>query len=611
MCGIIGYTGDENAVPKLLAGLSALEYRGYDSAGIAVFDSQGEMKTIKSRGRLDFLEKKIDDLPQKLDAHCGIGHTRWATHGEPSDINSHPHGTDNVSIVHNGIIENYAEIKVFLSQKGYEFVSETDTETAAKLIDYYYIEQKDPFKAISLAKNMIRGSYAIGAMFSDIPNTIYAFRKDSPLIAAKSDKGNFIASDITAVLKHTNRYFRLEEGEIAVIKPQTIEVLDSSNTLLEKEYETAEWDTEAAEKGGYSHFMIKEIHEEPEALLQTVRPRIKDGLVDFDISELSDSRLCQFKSIHIVACGTAMHAGLVGKYAIENLARVPVNVEIASEFRYKNPILNKDDLVIIISQSGETADSLAALRLSKESGVYTLAVVNVAGSTIAREADSVIYTWAGPEIAVASTKAYTVQLGIMYLLALRLAYAHGKLTKQEVCDYTDKLCNQVPDAIRKAIESKELCHEVAKKYKDHKSVFFIGRGADYVLSMESSLKLKEISYIHSEAYAAGELKHGTISLITEGTPVFALVNFEDLYEKMISNIREVRARGASVILICREGMKIPEDIADDILIVPAVEKLFTPIPAITYSQLIAYYSSLELGCDIDRPRNLAKSVTVE
>ncbi len=610
MCGIIGYSGSENAVPKLISGLSALEYRGYDSAGIAVFENENTLKTIKSKGRLTCLEEKIGLLPEKLTAYCGIGHTRWATHGEPSDVNSHPHGTDRLSIVHNGIIENYTEIKAFLVSNGYTFESETDTETGAKLIDYYYGITKDPMDAINKAREMLTGSYAIGVVFADIPATIYAFRKDSPLIAAVSDKGNFIASDITAILKYTNRYMRLEQGEIAVITKQEIKVYSQDKKPVEKLIETADWDTEAAEKGGYPHFMIKEIHEEPNVLTQTIRPRIKDGMPDFDIAELTDERLASFKRIHIVACGTAMHAGLMGKFAAESLARVPVEVEIASEFRYKNPILDKEDLVIFISQSGETADTLAALRLSQAMGAYTLAVVNVAGSSIAREADSVIYTWAGPEIAVASTKAYTVQLGIMYLFALRLAYANKKLSEESVKKYVEELC-LIPKAIEKALENEGECEKIANKYKDCKNAFFIGRGADYALSMESALKLKEISYIHSEAYAAGELKHGTISLITDGTPVFALANYRDLYEKMISNIKEVRSRGAKVILICGENTEVPEDIADDILRVPEVNELFAPIPAVAYSQLIAYYTSVQLGCDVDRPRNLAKSVTVE
>ena len=611
MCGIIGYTGGENAVPKLLEGLSALEYRGYDSAGIAVFGDGDALQVVKSKGRLALLEDKINHLAEKLSSHCGIGHTRWATHGEPSDVNSHPHGTPRVYIVHNGIIENYAEIKAFLIGKGYTFVSETDTETAAKLIDYYYTQTGDPTDAMALALKMLSGSYAIGAIFAGHPGTIYATRKDNPLIIAVSDIGNFIASDIPAVLKYTNKYYRIDEGEVAVITPKDVTVLSPDKQPVNKPLEVADWDIEAAEKGGYPHFMIKEIHEEPDAIIKTLRPRIKNGMPDFGIPELTDEKLASFERIHIVACGTAMHAGLIGKYAAESLARIPVNVEIASEFRYKNPILGKRDLVIIISQSGETADTLAALRLAKENGVYTLAIVNVAGSSIVREADSVIYTWAGPEIAVASTKAYTVQIAVMYLFALRLAYACAKLDEEQVKAYVAELLDIAPKMIQKALDREPECARIAKKYKDQNDIFFIGRGADYALSMESALKLKEISYIHCEAYAAGELKHGTISLITDGTPVFALANYEGFYEKMISNIKEVRARGARVILMCSENAAVPENVADDILRVPTMSELFMPIPSATLSQLIAYYTSLYLGCDVDKPRNLAKSVTVE
>ena len=611
MCGIIGYTGSENAVPKLLEGLSALEYRGYDSTGIALTGDSQDLKVVKSKGRLVLLAEKISSLPEELTSNCGIGHTRWATHGEPSDVNSHPHGTPRVYIVHNGIIENFAEVKRFLEGKGYVFESETDTETAAKLIDYFYCQTNDPVSAISEAIKRLAGSYAIGAVFAKYPGKIYATRKDNPLIVAVSQIGNFIASDIPAVLKYTNKYYRIDEGEIAVITSSDVTVLSKNLAPVEKPLEQADWDIEAAEKGGYPHFMIKEIHEEPDALIKTVRPRVKNGMPDFNIPELTDEKLASFERIHIVACGTAMHAGLVGKFAVENLARIPANVEIASEFRYKNPILSKKDLAIIISQSGETADTLAALRLAKSEGVYTLAIVNVAGSSIAREADSVIYTWAGPEIAVASTKAYTVQIAVMYLFALRLAYACKRISKEQTETYTTELLDVAPQMIQKALDLESKCAKIAKKYKDNSSIFFIGRGADHALSMESALKLKEISYIHCEAYAAGELKHGTISLITTGTPVFALANYDGLYEKMISNIKEVRARGAKVMLMCKEGISVPDGVADDILSVPQMSELFMPIPSATLSQLIAYYTSLYLGCDVDKPRNLAKSVTVE
>lgn len=611
MCGIIGYTGQQNAVPKLIEGLSALEYRGYDSAGIAIFSERNTLQVIKAKGRLAALEEKINSYSEKLSSNCGIGHTRWATHGKPSDINSHPHGTKRVYIVHNGIIENFAEIKDFLKEKGYVFESETDTESAAKLIDYYYGITNDPVDAMSEAIKTLSGSYAIGAIFADHPGKIFATRKDNPLIIAVSENGNFIASDIPAVLKYTNKYYRIDEGEVAVVSENDILILSNEKKPVEKKLEQADWDIEAAEKGGYPHFMIKEIHEEPDAIVKTVRPRVKNSMPDFGISELDDKKLASFDRIHIVACGTAMHAGLIGKYAIEKLARVPVNVEIASEFRYKNPILNKNDLVIIISQSGETADTLAALRLAKNEGIYTLAIVNVAGSSIAREADSVIYTWAGPEIAVASTKAFTVQIAIMYLFALRLAYACGKLDEAQTKAYVEELLNTAPEIIKKSLEFENICAEIGKQYKDNSSIFFIGRGADYALGMESALKLKELSYIHCEAYAAGELKHGTISLITDGTPVFAFANYDDLYEKMISNIKEVRARGASVILFCKENTVVPEEVADHIVRIPTMSELYMSIPMSTISQLIAYYTSLYLGYDVDKPRNLAKSVTVE
>ena len=610
MCGIIGYTGTECAIPKLVEGLTALEYRGYDSAGVALFTDDSLM-SVKAKGRLAFLSEKLSAVKEAETTCCGIGHTRWATHGEPSDKNSHPHGTNKLYIVHNGIIENYTELKAFLIGEGYSFESETDTETAAKLIDYFYSKGMSPVEAIRKATEKITGSYAIGVVFYDRKGTIYAFRKDSPLLVCPSDIGSFIASDISAVLRHTKKFIRLEEGEIAVLTAENIEVLSADGKSVSKEYETASWDIEAAEKGGFPHFMIKEIHEEPDAILKTLRPRIKNGLPDFGIAELTDEKLSSFSNIHIVACGTAMHAGLIGKGAIEKLARVPVNVELASEFRYKNPILRKNDLVIIISQSGETADTLAALRLAKAEGIYTLAVVNVAGSTIAREADSVVYTWAGPEIAVASTKAYSVQISLLYLFAIRLALAERTISEAQAAEMCDELLNKVPGAVSRAIELKDLCSSIAEKYKEHSSIFFIGRGHDYALSCESALKMKEISYIHCEAYAAGELKHGTISLITDGTPVFAFATCSDLFEKMVSNIKEVKSRGAKVVLFTKETMEIPEDIADDIIRIPELSEIFMPITAITPSQTIAYCMSCHLGCDVDKPRNLAKSVTVE
>ncbi|MBQ9940741.1 MAG: glutamine--fructose-6-phosphate transaminase (isomerizing) [Clostridia bacterium] len=611
MCGIIGYTGSENAVPRLLEGLRTLEYRGYDSAGIAIFSEKNSLTGIKSKGRIENLEAKLSYFPDASVSHCGIGHTRWATHGEPSDINSHPHGTPRVYIVHNGIIENYAELKDFLISQGYTFSSQTDTEAAALMIDYCYNLTQNPADAILSAVKRFKGSYAIGAVFSSEPGKIYAIRKDNPLIAAISSDGCFIASDLPAVLKYTDNYMRIDEGELAVVEQSGIKIYSPDKTEVKRDFKKAEWDVSCATKGEYPHFMLKEIHEEPTALFQTLYPIISDGMPNFDSAGLNDTRLKKFKKIYVVACGTAMHAGLVGKFIAEKMARVPLEVEIASEFRYKNPILDKTDMVIIISQSGETADSLAALRLAKQCGAYTLGVVNVPGSSVAREADGVIYTHAGPEIAVASTKAYTVQLGIMYLFAFRLAYAHEKMDSSQLRKYTQELITSVPELIHKILDTQSECAAISKKYKNAHSAFFIGRGLDYALSSEAALKLKEISYIHSEAYAAGELKHGTLSLVCEDTPVFAFAGCADLLDKTISNLREVRARGGKVVLICQQGFQVPSDSYDDILYLPSCDQMFTIFPAATIAQLIAYYTSLELGRDIDRPRNLAKSVTVE
>ncbi len=610
MCGIIGFSGIENSVPKLIGGLKALEYRGYDSAGIAVFTDDG-ITVVKAKGRIANIEAKLDSEYKTLTSLCGIGHTRWATHGEPSDVNSHPHGTDRLRLVHNGIIENYIQLKKELQQLGYTFESDTDTEIASKLVDYNYNRTNDPIEAMKLSIEKLQGSYALGIIFNDHPGKIFATRKDSPLIVALSDKGNYIASDIPAVLKHTNKYYQMEQGEIAVVESSSVTVTDVNKNKIEKEVMVADWDINAAEKGGYAHFMIKEIHEEPVSIINTLRPRIKNGLPDLDIPELTDEMIRSFKRISIVACGTAMHAGFIGRTAVEKLARIPVKVEIASEFRYKNPILDKDDLVIIVSQSGETADTLAALRLSKEMGAYTLAIVNVAGSSIAREADSTLYTWAGPEIAVASTKAYTVQISLMYLLAAKIALCNKKITEDEAKEFLHILLEQAPVAVEDALKLSDACKTLSEKYKDSQHLFFIGRGIDYDIAQEASLKLKEISYIHSEAYAAGELKHGTISLITDGTPVIAVCTQDYLYEKMISNIKEVKARGARVIMICKEGAHGADDVADDIFVVPRLSELFMPIPAMTVLQLIAYHTSVLLGCDVDKPRNLAKSVTVE
>ena len=606
MCGIVGYVGDRDCADVLVDALSKLEYRGYDSAGIAVVE-KGVIKVEKCKGRLANLVDKmaVDGKPQ---GHCGIGHTRWATHGEPSDINSHPHGNKRVSIVHNGIIENYKQIKDFLIEEGYSFVSETDTETVAKLLDYYYVD--DPVDTIIKVLSEIKGSYALGIMFRDYPDTVFAVRKECPLIVGVGENENFLASDVPAIIKYTRDYYLLEANEIAVVKKDSVQIYDMHKEPVHKEINTADWDVDAAEKGGYEHFMLKEIHEQPAAVRDTVSPRIINGMPDLSQDGVDMQKLKDYRQIFIVACGTAMHAGMVGKYVIEKLARKPVIVDIASEFRYRDPIITKDDLMIVISQSGETADTMAVLRLAKEVGAATLAVVNVVGSSIAREADMVIYTHAGPEISVASTKAYMVQISVMYLLAFELAYANGTIDKERCMELTAQL-GQMPDIIRETLELKDTCSFVASKLVNAESLLYIGRGLDYALSMEGSLKLKEISYIHSESYEAGELKHGTISLITEGMPVIAVATQKKLIEKTVSNIREVKARGAMVILICDNSIEVGEGVADYIIRLPQTDEQLMPMAAAAPLQLIAYYTSVLKGNDVDKPRNLAKSVTVE
>ena len=606
MCGIVGYVGDRDCADVLVDALSKLEYRGYDSAGIAVFE-KGMIKVEKCKGRLANLVDKmaVDGKPQ---GHCGIGHTRWATHGEPSDINSHPHGNKRVSIVHNGIIENYKQIKDFLVEEGYSFVSETDTETVAKLLDYYYVD--DPVDTIIKVLAEIKGSYALGIMFRDYPDTVFAVRKESPLIVGVGENENFLASDVPAIIKYTRDYYLLETNEIAVVKKDSISIYDMHKEPVHKEINTADWDVDAAEKGGYEHFMLKEIHEQPAAVRDTVSPRIINGMPDLSQDGVDMQKLKEYRQIFIVGCGTAMHAGMVGKYVIENMARIPVEVDMASEFRYRDPLITKEDLLIVISQSGETADTLAVLRLAKEVGAATMAVVNVVGSSIAREADMVVYTHAGPEISVASTKAYMVQISVMYLLAFELAYANGTIDKEKCMELTRQL-GQMPDIIRETLELKDTCSFVASKLMNAESLLYIGRGLDYALSMEGSLKLKEISYIHSESYAAGELKHGTISLITEGMPVIAVATQKKLIEKTVSNIKEVKARGAMVVLICDGSIEVDDDVADYIIRLPQTDEQLMPMAAAAPLQLIAYYTSVLKGNDVDKPRNLAKSVTVE
>lgn len=604
MCGIVGYIGERSCAEILLDGLSKLEYRGYDSAGISVLTEEG-IRTVKRRGRLQNLRGAVETA--KLTGNCGIGHTRWATHGEPSDRNSHPHGTGRLSLVHNGIIENYLGIREMLERRGYVFESETDTEAAAKLIDFCY--KGDPLAALREALPVLRGSYAFSVIFADYPGKIFAVRRDSPLIVGLSEEGNFTASDIPAILRYTRRYLLLDTDEIAVVERERVTVFDVAGNRVEKEVKTADFDMGAAEKGGYPHFMLKEIHEQPKALRDTIQPRLEDGLPRF--SELPDDFFDGITKIYIVACGTAMHAGLVGRCAIERYAGIPVEVDLASEFRYREPLLDPEHhLFVCITQSGETADSLAALRLAKARGVRTLSVVNVLGSTISRESDQVLYTYAGPEIAVASTKAYSVQLAVMYLLALRLALLRKGISEEEVRRLTAELC-RMPEVVEQVLAREDEIHHIAAACQNAHDLFFIGRGLDYALSQEGSLKLKEISYIHSEAYAAGELKHGTISLVTDGVPVFALATQYGLYEKMIGNIKEVKARGAQVVLLHREKAADVGKIADLSFALPQMEELFCPIPGVTVLQLFAYYCSLLRGCDVDKPRNLAKSVTVE
>ena len=601
MCGIVGYSGKRDAVKLLTAGLSKLEYRGYDSAGIAVCKKDGEIKLFKSKGRLSFLEEKLKK--EELSSNVGIGHTRWATHGEPSDVNSHPHRSGRVTLVHNGIIENYMQLKEKLISKGKTFLSETDTEVIVALIDHYYVD--NPIQAIYTAISKVKGSYALAVMFDDIPNTIYSIRKDSPLVIGVGKEEIIIASDIPAFLSETRDYYLLDEGELAIVKDGTVTFCDEWYAEHEKELLTASWDIEAAEKCGYPHFMLKEMHEQPKTLKDTVFPRISEDNIVLK-NELEDTSF--IKRIHIVGCGSAMHAGLLGKSFIEKYARVPVSVEIASEFRYASPVLSEGDVIVLISQSGETADSLAVIKLAKEMKIPTVAIVNVVGSSIARNADKVIYTNAGPEIAVATTKAYTAQVSVLYLLGLRLAYDRKTIEEARYNEIIDAL-HQLPAKVEEVLANEAEYQHLASIYHGAKDMFFIGRGQDSSLCCEGSLKLKEISYMHSEAYAAGELKHGTISLITEGVPVVAVATTEAMFEKTVSNIKEVTSRGADVVFVSQ---------FDDIggfykekIKLPALDEAIIPILGIIPLQLFAYYVSICRGCDVDKPRNLAKSVTVE
>ena len=612
MCGIVGFTGAQQAAPILLDGLSKLEYRGYDSAGIAVRNGENETEVVKAKGRLKSLAEKTDNGTAVLGS-CGIGHTRWATHGEPSESNAHPHKSDdgNVVAVHNGIIENYLELKEKLTRKGYVFYSETDTEVAVKLIDYYYKKYEGtPIDAINHAMVRIRGSYALAVMFKDYPEEIYVSRKDSPMILGIEDGESYIASDVPAILKYTRNVYYIGNMELACVRKGEITFYNLDGEEIEKELKTIEWDAEAAEKAGFEHFMMKEIHEQPKVVGDTLNSVLKDGQFDLSSVGLSEEEIKDISQIYIVACGSAYHVGIAAQYVIEDLAKIPVRVELGSEFRYRNPLLDPKGLVIVISQSGETADSLAALRESKEKGIRTMAIVNVVGSSIAREADSVFYTLAGPEIAVATTKAYSTQLMATYILALQFAKVRGEISDETYKNMIAEL-QTIPDKIAKILEDKERIQWFASKQANAHDVFFVGRGIDYAICMEGSLKMKEISYIHSEAYAAGELKHGTISLIEDDILVVGVLTQPDLYEKTISNMVECRSRGAYLMGLTTFGQYNIEDSTDFAVYIPKIDPHFATSLAVIPLQLLGYYISVAKGLDVDKPRNLAKSVTVE
>jgi glutamine---fructose-6-phosphate transaminase (isomerizing) len=607
MCGIVGYIGDQRSTPVLINGLKKLEYRGYDSAGVAVYH-QGELEIVKSKGRLSVLEEKVNKM--NPDGLIGIGHTRWATHGEPNDLNSHPHMSHNgkIAVVHNGIIENYMELKEFLEAKGYEFLSETDTEVVAHLVEYHY--KGDLVKAVTDAINEIEGSYALGVICNGQDDFFVAARKDSPLIVGLGENENFIASDIPAILEYTKKVYILEDKEVVLVKKDEVKIFNNYGMPVERDVFTVDWDVASAEKSGFEHFMMKEIHEESKVIKDTLSPRMKDGQIVLDSIKISKEDLAGIEKIYIVACGTAYHAGVVGKYIIEKLAKIPVEVDVASEFRYRDPLVNEKNLVLIISQSGETLDTLFALRESKKRGARVLSIVNVVGSSISRESHDVLYTWAGPEIAVASTKAYNTQLCALYLIALDFAKKKETID-QDLYEKTILELKELSGVVDSIVSSKEDIQRFASQHYNSKSIFFIGRSLDYALSMEGSLKLKEISYIHSEAYAGGELKHGTIALIEKGTLVVCPMTQDVLMDKMISNIKEVKARGATVLAITQEKNKQVAKVADEVVWIPNVDPLIAPIVAVTPLQLFAYYMALEKGCDVDKPRNLAKSVTVE
>lgn len=612
MCGIVGFTGNHQAAPILLDGLSKLEYRGYDSAGIAVRDGEGETTVIKAKGRLKGLAEKTNG-GESVPGTCGIGHTRWATHGEPSENNAHPHVSDdeNIVAVHNGIIENYQELKDKLTRKGYTFYSETDTEVAVKLIDYYYKKYEGtPVDAINHSMVRIRGSYALAIMFRDYPEEIYVARKDSPMILGVEDGEAYIASDVPAILKYTRNVYYIGNMEMARVRKGEITFYNLDGEEIEKKMKVIDWDAEAAEKAGFEHFMMKEIHEQPKAVQDTLNSVLKDGRIDLSEVGLSEDEIKDISQIYIVACGSAYHVGMAAQYVIEDMARIPVRVEFASEFRYRNPILDSHALAIVISQSGETADSLAALRLCKDHGIRTLAIVNVVGSSIAREADNVFYTLAGPEISVATTKAYSTQMMASYVLAIQFALVREQITEEQYTGYIKEL-QTLPEKIQRIIDDKERIQWFASKQANAHDTFFVGRGIDYAISMEGSLKMKEVSYIHSEAYAAGELKHGTISLIEDGTLVIGVLTQPDLYEKTVSNMVECKSRGAYLMGLTTFGNYNIEDAADFTVYIPKTDPYFATSLAVIPLQLLGYYVSVAKGLDVDKPRNLAKSVTVE
>ena len=608
MCGIVGYIGNKPAAPIILDGLSKLEYRGYDSAGLAVYDGE-KINVQKAVGRLKVLEN-LTHGGESMPGYVGIGHTRWATHGAPSDVNAHPHYNKDrtIAVVHNGIIENYIPLRKKLLGKGYEFVSETDTEVLAQLLDYYY--KGNPLEAITKVLHRVEGSYALGIMFADFPDEIYAVRKDSPLIVGKSADGSFIASDVPAILKYTRTVYYVENQEVVKLTKDELHFYTVDEEEITKEPVTIDWDANAAEKGGYEHFMLKEIYEQPRTITDTISPRIKNGDIVIDELNMTDEEIKAVKKIYIVACGSAYHTGVTAKYILEGLVRIPVEVDVASEFRYRNPILEEGTMVVVISQSGETADTLAALREAKARGFKVLGIVNVVGSSIAREADSVMYTWAGPEIAVATTKAYSAQLAALYLLTMKLGRVRGTISDELFASLLEDI-KKLPYQIELLLGQKEKIQRFANRYVGAKDIFFIGRGIDYAISLEGSLKLKEISYVHSEAYAAGELKHGTISLIEDGTLVVAVATQPALYQKTISNIVEVKARGAFVMAITTEDNTAMEKAADYIIYIPETNPYFANSLAIIPLQLFGYYVAVGKGCDVDKPRNLAKSVTVE